>query len=290
MPILEKITQNKNKLDMKYIRIIISMSLLVFLGCKEKEAEVSTENEPNVLVEKDAIQELEETQDPISATKELNKVKKVSSVQTSGSLHEIMEGNFAASISLKELANVPHLYALGAVENLDGEIQIFDGKAVISRRSEEMMSIDNSFNASAALLVYTSVAEWKEIAVPSMVKSQGQFEIFLQQQAENAGIDTSKPFPFLLNGGVAKLNWHVVNGKELSTVNTKQSHMQTGLNGVLTHAYVDILGFYDNSNTGAFVHKGSKTHMHFRAQHANVAAHVDSMFLGQDLTLKLPKL
>lgn len=289
MPIPEKINQNKNKLDMKYIGIIISMSLLVLLGCKEKEAEVSTENESNVLVEKEASQELVEPQETISETEASNKVKKVYNVQTSGSLHEIMEGNFAATISLKELANIPHLYALGAIENLDGEIQIFDGKPVISRRSEEMMSIDDSFNASAALLVYASVAEWKEIAVPSMVKSQGQFEIFLQQQAEKSGIDTSKPFPFLLNGGVAKLNWHVVNGKELSSVNTKQSHMQIGLNGVLTHAYVDILGFYDNSNTGSFVHKGSKTHMHFRAQHANVAAHVDSVFLGQDLTLKLPK-
>lgn len=274
---------------MKYIGIIISMSLLVLLGCKEKETEVSTENESKVLVEKEASQELVELQEQISETKESNKVKKSFNVQTSGSLHEIMGGNFASTISLKEVASIPHLYALGAVQNLDGEIQIFDGKPMNSRRSKEMMSIDNSFNASAALLVYASVAEWEEITIPTMVKSQGQFEIFLQQQAEKVGIDTSKPFPFLLIGGVAKLNWHVVNGQELSSVNTKQSHMQTGLNGVLTHAYVDILGFYDNSNTGSFVHKGSKTHMHFRAQHANVAAHVDSVFLGQDLTLKLPK-
>lgn len=274
---------------MRYIGLIISISLLSVLGCKEKETEVSTANESEILVETEATPEVVSNKDQVYETKELNKSNKAANVQTFGSLHEIMEGNFAAAISLKEVANIPHLYALGAVENLDGEILIYDGKPIISRRSEEMMSIDNSFNASAALLAYAIVPEWDEITVPPMVKSHGQFEIFLQQQAEKAGIDTSKPFPFLLIGGVAKLNWHVVNGKELSTVNTKQSHMKSGLNGVLTHAYVDILGFYDNSNDGTFVHKGAKTHMHFKAQHADVAAHVDTMFLGQDLTLKLPK-
>jgi acetolactate decarboxylase len=274
---------------MKNIAIVISMSLLVLAACKEKVAEVHTDDKTNVIVEKEAVQEIDRTSDSGFQTKEINNVKKVSNVQVVGSLHDVMAGNFAATISLKELANTPHLYALGALEHLAGEIQIFDGEPMITKRSEEMMSIDRSYNTSAALLVYASVAEWEEITVPPMVKSQGQFEIFLQQQADKAGIDTTKPFPFLLVGGVAKLNWHVVNGKELSTVSTKQSHMKTGLNGVITHAYVDILGFYDNSNAGNFVHKGSKTHMHFRAQHADVAAHVDSMFLGQDLTLKLPK-
>jgi hypothetical protein len=206
-----------------------------------------------------------------------------------GALHDIMQGNVGATITLKELEQLPNLYALGAFENLKGEVQIFNSEVVNSRKTPEMVKIDNTFSGSATLLVYAQVEEWQTISVPKMVRSKGQFEIFVYQEAEKAGIDVSKPFPFLLEGNISKLNWHIVDWNPNSTANTPQGHMESGLNGVLANGSVEILGFYSKEHQGVFTHKGSKTHMHFRTNSAKLAGHVDNFFMGYNMNLKLPK-
>ncbi len=213
----------------------------------------------------------------------------VDGVNHSGSLHDIMTGKTEATISLKEVENVPHLYALGAVGDLKGEIQIFDGKPAVSTKTDEMVTIDNTYNSTAALLVYASVEEWQEIPVPSMVKSKGQFEIFVQQEAKKAQLDTEKPYPFMLTGNITKLNWHVVDWDGSNTDHSSQNHLKSGLNGVLSNGDVEILGFYSKTHRGIFTHYGEDTHMHFRSSDVNLAGHVDYIFLGPNMTLKLPK-
>jgi len=46
-------------------------------------------------------------------------------VKYSGALMEIMAGNIASTISLDSLKKMENVYALGALEDLKGEIQIF---------------------------------------------------------------------------------------------------------------------------------------------------------------------
>jgi len=210
-------------------------------------------------------------------------------VKYSGSLHAIMQGEFGATIALKEIEKIPNLYALGAAENLKGEIQIFNGIPEVSKKLDQTIILDHTFEASAELLVYTSVQEWENIDVPSMVKSQGQFEIFLVQEAKKAGIDISKPFAFLLSGNITKLNWHIIDWDQSQEDHSPQNHLNSGLNGVLAYGDVEILGFYSKQHEGVFIHKGSKTHMHFRTDGVSLAGHVDRIFLGENMTLKLPK-
>lgn len=213
----------------------------------------------------------------------------INEVQYSGSLHDIMQGKIGATIALKEVEKIPNLYALGATEDLKGEIQIFNGIPEVSKKLDQTIILDHSFDASAELLVYTSVNEWENIEVPSMVKSQGQFDIFLVQEAKKAGIDMSKPFAFLLSGTILKLNWHIIDWDGSQQDHSPQNHLNSGLNGVLAHGDVEILGFYSTHHEGVFTHKGSKTHMHFRTNDTRLAGHVDRIFLGENMILKLPK-
>ncbi|MCW9036377.1 acetolactate decarboxylase [Altibacter sp.] len=211
------------------------------------------------------------------------------SVQYSGALQQVMHGRMEGTIALKELENKPHLYALGAVENLQGEIQVFDGKPLLSKRTDEMVTLTESFDTSAALLVYTQVPEWQSVAVASMIRSQGQFEMFLIQEAKKAGIDVSKPFPFLLTGTVARLDWHIVNWDINNTQHTEENHLRYGLNGVLSNGDVEIIGFYSKDHQGVFTHMKENTHMHFKTDNVSLAGHVDRIFLGNNMILKLPK-
>ena len=58
---------------------------------------------------------------------------------------------------------------------------------------------------------------------------------------------------------------------------------------MLAYGDVEILGFFSKQHEGVFTHNGSNTHMHFRTDDVSLAGHVDGIFLGENMTLKLPK-
>jgi len=131
-------------------------------------------------------------------------------VEYSGALRTIMSGNIQPVISLDTLSEKKHLYALGAVDNLKGEIQIFDGKPSNSFVIDNSMHIKDSYSLKASLLVYAEVEEWNTFQIEnSKIKSDLEEVIF--ERATNSGINTEEPFPFLLEGTIASVDWHVIN-------------------------------------------------------------------------------
>lgn len=67
------------------------------------------------------------------------------------------KGDISAQADLTDFKNTQHFYALGAMENLKGEILILDSKPFISSVQDQELAISNSFDHKAALLVYASV-------------------------------------------------------------------------------------------------------------------------------------
>ena len=116
-----------------------------------------------------------------------------------------------------------------------------------------------------------------------------QFEDFLEYTALKAEIDTSKPFPFMIEGHIRKINWHVVNWNENNVNHSREAHMASGLNGIVVEENVEIIGFYSKDHKGVFTHHNANWHMHFRAKDQNLAGHLDDLLLGEYMTLKLPK-
>ncbi|WP_397601959.1 hypothetical protein [Silvanigrella sp.] len=49
-----------------------------------------------------------------------------------GSIQSVKSGDYSAKVVLEDFANKKNIYALGPVENLDGEITIMNGKYYIS--------------------------------------------------------------------------------------------------------------------------------------------------------------
>ncbi len=210
-------------------------------------------------------------------------------VQYSGNLRDVMSGDIEATITLNELKSMKNLYALGAVEGLDGEVQIFNSQPFISKRESDKIKIERNFQSNAAMLVYAQVPEWHEIEVPKAIYTLKQFEPFLTHHAEQAGIDTSKPFPFMLEGNVRKLSWHIVKFNPEVEVRSMMDHMKMGLNGVTVEEKAEILGFYSKDHQGVFTHHDSNMHLHFRTENEALAGHADDLILGAYMTLKLPK-
>lgn len=209
-------------------------------------------------------------------------------VKYSGALRSMMSGNLQATASLDSLSKKQHLYALGAFENLKGEIQIFDGKALNTIVASEELAFDTTFDKKAALIVYAEVADWLSVDIPDDIDSSAKLEKFIEEQASKNGIDTKKPLPFLIEGKAQSLSWHVINWKDGDAVHTHQKHKESGLNGVEKNKEVEIIGFFSKSHKAVFTHHTTFLHMHFKNQDEQLAGHVDDLKLGSNMILKLP--
>jgi acetolactate decarboxylase len=212
-----------------------------------------------------------------------------SEVKYAGALHTMMLGDLRATASLDSLEEKQYLYALGAVENLKGEIQIFDGQPLNSIIIDNSIKIDHSFNINASLLVWVQVEEWEEVKIPSSLKTPAALEEFIREQAILKGFEGDKPFAFKIEGKVKSLNWHIINWPKDDTKHTHKKHKESGVNGVLTGQIVEIIGFYSEVHKTLFTHHSSFVHMHFKTMDESLAGHVDELLIGKETILKLPK-
>ena len=209
-------------------------------------------------------------------------------VKHSGALRTIMSGNIQPVISLDTLSKMKNLYALGAVDNLKGEIQIFDSQPSNSFVVDSSLQIKDSYNLKASLLVYAEIKAWESFEIKNCAtKSDLEEQIF--KIATEYNIDTNKPFPFLLEGNVKSLDWHVINWKDGDTIHNHKKHKESGLNGTLQNKDVEIIGFYSTKHKAIFTHHTTNIHKHFKTEDDAIAGHIDDLLLNNSITLKLPK-
>ncbi len=212
------------------------------------------------------------------------------SVNHAGALKNFMrKGDISAKYSLSKLKGKNGLYALGALENLKGEIQILNGAVYNTFVSRGKLVFDQTFTKKASLLVYMQVDQWLELPLPKTIKTRKQFDDYIVETAAKNGIDTQQPFPFLLTGKAKEISWHVINWDPKDMKHTHRKHIESGPNGTLKNTEVDIIGVYSNKHTAIFTHHTTDTHMHFITADKKLAGHIDRLITGGQLALKLPK-
>lgn len=205
-----------------------------------------------------------------------------------GALKNIMhKGDLSAKASLSDFEKTDNLYALGAVENLKGEVQIFNGQPYISYVQDSTLYFDTTLTKNATLLVYSYVEEWEEVSIPEGAYTYTDFEKFIASQAEQNGIKL--PFPFLINGTAASVNWHTINWPADSTEHSHEKHIRSGLFGELSNTPVEMLGFYSDSHHAIFTHHTTNMHVHAKTADGTIAGHADGFTLSSGMKLMLPK-
>jgi acetolactate decarboxylase len=226
-----------------------------------------------------------------SEEQEVNHESNNFKVEYSGALKNIMhKGDVSANSNLADFENTEHFYALGALENLKGEIQIFDSRPFNTLVIDSALTFDNSFNKKATLLVYASVRKWKSITIPDSVISYEQFENYIAHAAKANHLPIDEPFPFLLEGNTQSFDWHVIDWKDGDTEHSHEKHINSGLNGVAENSQVEMLGFYSDSHHAIFTHHTTNMHIHVKTVDNKIAGHVDDLTLGEGMILKIPDL
>ena len=227
--------------------------------------------------------------------------KKEGMVEYVGAQKDVfVSGKAVSVVSLEDLAGRKGLYAMGPIDGLDGEITVFDSKPYITRVRGSNYVADNTWKHGAFFLVWTEQTQWKDIPVPSMVKGYVDLQQFVKTQAAAAGIDVTKPFPFLLSGTPAEIKWHINVDRTEGKPITKESFLRSKEPFVTKNEPVDIIGFYSESHAGVFltqdtpvIKEGSgmknAIHIHLVSRTSRAAGHIDDLTLGEGTVLRLPQ-
>ncbi len=214
-------------------------------------------------------------------------------VRWAGALKNVHQGlDFSGKIDLAPLADLPHLYAVGPLENLQGEVTIWDGKPLISRvvevSKDDRVKVDSSLVGKACFLVYGQAQSWKESKLDSSLTAK-QVDQVVKDAATKYGINTDKPFPFLIEGVAKSARYHVMNRTESAPPTPgSESHEKSKVRFTLQDTPVSILGFYSEHHQAIFTHHSSFVHMHVKAADDKIAGHLETIDLEPGARLFLP--
>jgi len=211
-----------------------------------------------------------------------------------------VSGKATSVVSLEDLAGRKGLYAMGPIDGLDGEITIFDSKPYITKVRGSDYVMDNTLKHSAFFLVWTERTQWKDVPVPGTVKGYVNLQQFVKAQAQAAGIDVTKPFPFLLSGTPVEIKWHINVDRTEGKPITKESFAKSKQPFVTKNEPVDIIGFYSEHHAGVFltattpvIKEGSgmqnAIHIHLVSRVSKASGHIDDITMGEHMVLRLPK-
>jgi acetolactate decarboxylase len=210
-------------------------------------------------------------------------------VRWSGALKNVMmKGDLRGTIDLKALGKVEHLYAVGALEGLSGEVTVIDSRASIARVREGKPVVRQVAEGKACVLVYAQVKQWKEMLLPKSTRSLEELEASVVAAAKQQGINVNRPFPFLVKGKVAEASYHVLRhpGK---LKDAHELHDKAQVRYVLKEQHVELVGFYSDQHLGIFT-CGGNLHVHVQCADAKMSGHLDEVALGDEMRLFLPAL
>jgi acetolactate decarboxylase len=227
--------------------------------------------------------------------------KKEGMVEYVGAQKDIfVSGKAASVVSLEDLAGRKGLYAMGPVDGLDGEITVYDSKPYITKVRGKDFVMDNTFKHGAFFLVWTEQTKWKDVAVPDTVKGYVDLQKFVKASAQAAGIDVTKPFPFLLSGTPVEIKWHINIDRTEGKPITKELFLKSKEPFITKNEPVDIIGFYSEHHAGVFltattpvIKEGSgmlnAIHIHLVSRTSKASGHIDDITFGDNMVLRLPQ-
>jgi acetolactate decarboxylase len=214
-----------------------------------------------------------------------------------GEMREVLgRGHHEGRIRLGDLTERLHCYAVGALAGLEGEVTVFDGETVATRVDEAGRPTANSSNPKeekAAMLVAAYVARWDDHRIAEEVSPEA-LEPFLRSAAEKAGLDVSKPFPFVIEGDLVALEMHVINGAcpmRAKRLGQELPPAQRPYHRRLAKTAGRLIGIYAEGAAHRLTHHGTETHVHVLLEDEageTHTGHVEQVGIGAGAVLRLP--
>lgn len=213
-------------------------------------------------------------------------------VHVHGALRAMLhDGQRGATVTLDSLLLDPDLYALGALVDLSGEVTVIAGTAYLSypesAETERTEAVSRS-NAAATLLVAAQVPAWHALVTERLILFE-ELDAEIARLATAAGMRRDGRLPFLMQGEFRDLQWHVIDGRRLTSSGTAHAdHQAAAIKKRLDRTEATLIGFYSERDQGVFTHMGTKTHIHCVVAQPLAAGHVDHVTIPAGTRVSFP--
>lgn len=217
-----------------------------------------------------------------------NAQETINPVKVIGEMKNVMwKGELQGNINLDTINDKKHLYGLGPVEYLAGELLILDGKSYKSTVvSDTEMDVEETFDIKAPFFGYTNISGWTEQAVPENIQTIKNLEVYLDIETRNS----TRPFMFRLTGTVEKAVIHIVNLPKGTRVSSPKDAHRGQVNYELKDEQIEILGFFSTQHKAIFTHHDTYLHMHLITADRKKMGHLDEvLFKKGSMKLYLPE-
>ena len=210
------------------------------------------------------------------------------------------QNNISGLVPVAAMSGSNGMYGLGAYEGLDGEITIFEGRPYITQVRGDSIVMRHDTDASAIFAAWTTNDTWRDVSIPRDVTSYVDLQRFIRARADAAGLDTAEtPFPFLIIGEPAEVEWHINRDRTAGQVVTRELFQASKENYVMRNKAITILGFYSEQHHGTFIGtyapamadlaEQNALHLHLVSDDGLSAGHIDNLRFAGGMTLKLPQ-
>jgi acetolactate decarboxylase len=206
-----------------------------------------------------------------------------------GQRETIMNGKLAAALDLRTLANRQHLYGVGPIEQLRGEVTIANSRPALARvASDGSIKVSESFEAGVPFFVWAEVPRWRQLPIPAAVRSFEDLERFVPKAATAAGLDADQPLPFLVEGCEELIEFHIVN-RVGDGPHNMEMHKKIQITFEREKVQATIIGFHSTKHRGIFTPGDSNIHIHFQTPDNSASGHIQKLQLGDGAILSLPE-
>lgn len=211
-----------------------------------------------------------------------------STVETLGANANFAKGDFGSYANLEDLRERRHLYAVGPVQHLGGEVTVIDSVPYAVQIEEGKLKVGSDWDYQPPFLAYSEVAKWRKIDIPEDVHSYADFEKWIGTAAAHQGIADGRPFAFRIRARPTMLTVTVMNRPVSAVAGDKPTRAYQTTWNVGGHG-TDFVGFYSTQHTGVFLGAGETVHIHAVTRDRKISGHVQDFTLPAKSKLYLPR-
>ena len=199
----------------------------------------------------------------------------------------MLGGDLRGHVPLEPLAALTHLYALGPLEGVRGEVSIFGSVPSIARIEGDAVATASTWTARACFLVWAQVPRWSERTPRYPLADVDAIEREAVALARRTGLDADRPFPFRVEGTAVEVTLHVLDKRD-GLPHNPERHEQAKVRRTLEHTPVELVGFYSRQHRGIFTPKESNVHVHLRTEDGRISGHLEAIGLAPGAQLAVP--
>ena len=192
-----------------------------------------------------------------------------------GEMRNVMQkGQLRGVIDLDSLSHTDHLYGLGPVENLAGEIMILNGIGYKATVKDGSIAVVETFKMKAPFFGYATIEAWTGTVLPDSVTTFVLLEQFLSENSDQI----SQPFFFRLTATIDSARIHIMDLPEGAKISSPQEAHALGKKPfTLTNQDVELLGFFSTAHKSIFTHHNSLVHIHLITRDKKQMGHLDDL-------------